>query len=234
MQISAINNSQSFQARIKLNKPKLEVLAQSAIGIAATAAGAATIADGALSANTVFESSAPIEGIPNSLVDSHKSILFEDNNGKGVPVLSTAAPIGFSAGGSYVINTGSNAFRNAIGDDNLKLTAMMPVDASKAVSANNTAMKTIQTAGVLGSVAANLYLAANADPINNALPESIKLDDNSLEASQLLSISAAGSGIGVPSVLGTVNLSDKISKTKSSQFISDTLTDPESTKKIPS
>ncbi len=245
MNINAVtSNNQSFQARIKMNKPKLEVLAQAAIGTSALAAGAVTVAEGGLSVYALNDNPQGIESLPKEVVDSHKDFLTSaghryDAAGEtgGIPVQSTVAPFGLSASGIAISNLGSNAFKNAFGEDNLEATTVMPIDASKAISANKSAQKSLLGSSYLGTAAASLYSGAtNSDFVNNMLPESVKLDPfcRDKEISGQMSLLSGGLSASASVALGSGKLASMASDTKSSQFVADTFTDGKTDKKLPS
>ena len=64
-------------------------------------------------------------------------------------------------------------------------------------------------AGAMSAGAACLYSVANANLINNALPETVKLNDDNLELAQLSNLSGAVSAIGTPLMSGSAYLSNK-------------------------
>ena len=222
--------NQNFQARIKMNKPKLEVLAQAAIGTSALATGAATIAEGAFSINAIGDNAYSIESIPKEVVDSHKGFLTSaahryDAAGEagGIPVQSTVFPFGLSSLGIAPISAGSNAYKNAFGEDNLKATTVMPFDALKVVSANESAQKTILGTGYLGTAAASLY-------------SGIAGQDGQGDAKDIADMSLITGGLSAsfPAAIGSGKLASMASDTKSSQFVADTLSDGKTDKKLPS
>jgi hypothetical protein len=231
MNISAITPySQNFQARIKMNKPKLEVLAQSAIGTSALATGAATIAEGAFSMNAIGDNAYSIESIPKEVVDSHKGFLTSaahryDAAGEtgGIPVQSTVAPSAMIASGIYASAGASNAYKNAFGEDNLKATTVIPFDASKAVSADKSAQKSMLDSSYIGTAAACLYSGINGQ---DGCGDAKKLAD--------LALVTGGLSVSVPAALGSGQLASMASDTKSSQFVADTLSSEKTDKKLPS
>lgn len=238
-------HNQNFQARIKMNKPNLKVLAQAALGTSALAAGAATVAEGGLSVYALNDNPQGIGSIPNEVVKSHHEFLYStgepqyDAAGEKpqFPVQSTIAPSAMLAGGSYMSLPSYNAFKNAFGEDKLEATTVMPIDASKAVSANKSAQKVMLGTSYLGTAAASLYSGAtNSDFVNNMLPESVKLDPfcRDKEISGQMSLLSGGLSASAPVALGSGKLASMASDTKSSQFVADTFTDGKTDKKLPS
>lgn len=244
MNINATTSySQNFQARIKMNKPKLEILAQTALGTSALATGAATVAEGAFSFNAAFGDDAySIESIPREVVNSHKDFLTSaghryDAAGEtgGLPVQSTIVPFGLSASGSGISGLASNAYKNAFGEDNLKATTVMPIDASKAVLANKSAQKSLLGSSYLGTAAASLYSGFKGDELNQILPESLKSNPQVLNQFEKSSQITGEFSASIPVVLGSGKIASIASDTKSGQFVADTfLGDGKSNKKIPS
>ena len=243
MNINATTSySQNFQARIKMNKPKLEILAQSALGTSALAAGAATVAEGAFSFNTLGDNAYSIESLPKEVVDSHKDFLTSvghryDAAGEagGIPVQSTVVPFGLSTSGFGISGLASNAYKNAFGEDNLKATTVMPIDASKAVLANKSAQKSLLGSSYLGTAAASLYSGFKGDELNQILPESLKSNPQYLNQLERSSQITGEFSASIPVVLGSGKTVSIASDTKSGQFVADTfLGDGKSNKKIPS
>ena len=242
--------SPSFQARIKMNKPNLEVLAKAAIGTSALVTGAASVADGAFSANAVFNDNPySIESIPNDVVDSHKGILTSAGHGydaagewEGIPCQSTIAPIGMTTSGVVSSKAAINAYKQALGNENLEAAT----NSSLAASANKSTLYSLSGASYLGTAAASLYSGSNGEELNQMLPHSIQshagynpnpeIDDcasyvgNMSEGSEV----SGASSLGLPLVAGSSGLISRASDTKSSQFIADTLSDGKTDKKIPS
>lgn len=247
--------SQNFQARIKMNKPNLKVLAQSAIGTGALASGAAAIAEGSFSANAVFNVNPySIESIPKNVVDSHAEILTSAGHGYdaagdwgGVPSQSTVAPIGLSAGGTYLSNLASNAYKKVLDEDDVKAFS----DSSAASLANKSTLYSLSGTSYLGTAAASLYSGFNGDVLehaNQALPHAVQSHPGypepyeygdeptgSYVGQSIDSSAVSGVGsVGLPLAAGISDLLSKASDTKSSQFVADTLSDGKTDKKLPS
>ena len=247
---AATSYNQNFQARIKINKPNLKVLAQSAIGTSALAAGGASIAEGGFSANAVFnENPYSIESIPKEAVDSHKEMLTSAGHGydaagewEGIPCQTTVAPMGMIASGVVSSNAAVNAYKKALNDNNMDVSA----NSSMAISANKSVQKSMLGAGYLGTAAASLYSGFNGEEVNHMLPHSVQshagynphpeVDDCASYVGNMsdASIISGALSLGLPIASGSLNLLSKASDTKSSQFVADTLSDGKTGKKIPS
>ena len=237
---NSINNQPNFQARIKIGKPSLKAITQSAIGTSAFAAGSVAAGTGVLSVDALGDTGSITHALPidKELADGiHKGLqeaLYSadtryDAAGEtgGIPVQSTIAPSGFAGSATMSFIGGSNAFTNAIGKDNLSATTRMPINTSEALSANKLFQKSAFGTAYSGIAAASLYSGFDGNPIG---------EDSTLQGTDSQKLSAIfGTGsVSVPLFAGSIYGADKISNTKSGQFVKETLTENKSNTNIPS
>ena len=183
---NSINNQPNFQARIKIGKPSLKAITQSAIGTSAFAAGSVAAGTGVLSVDALGDTGSITHALPidKELADGiHKGLqeaLYSADTRydaavemKGIPVQSTIAPSGFAGSATMSSIGGSNAFTNAIGKDNLLATTRMPINTSEALSANKLFQKSAFGTAYLGLAAASIYSGLHPE-FEDMLPQSVQ------------------------------------------------------------
>lgn len=237
---NAIQNQPNFQARIKIGKPSLKTIAQTAIGTSAVVGGSAAAGVGVLSVDALGDTGSithalPIDkGTADSLHQGLQGSLYSadtkhDAAGeiKGIPVQSTIVPSGFVGSAAMSFNAGSNAFINAYGKDNLLASTQAPINTSEALSANKLFQKSAFGTAYSGLAAASLYSGFDGNPIG---------EDSTLQGtdSQKLSAMSGSLSVSVPLFAGSIYGADKISNTKSGQFVKETLSENKSNTNIPS